>query len=42
MENEDDVPEGDLSGPSTINIRNLSIKCGNCDTYQTLSTIDHY
>jgi len=20
-----------------INIRNLSIKCGNCDTYQTLS-----
>jgi hypothetical protein len=23
--------------PSRINIRNLSIKCGNCDTYQTLS-----
>ena len=23
--------------PSTINIRNLSIKCGNCNTYQTLS-----
>ena len=22
--------------PATINIRNLSIKCGNCDTYQTL------
>jgi len=22
---------------SSINIRNLSIKCGNCDTYQTLS-----
>jgi hypothetical protein len=22
--------------PSTIDIRNLSIKCGNCDTYQTL------
>ena len=21
-----------------IDIRNLSIKCGNCDTYQTLST----
>ena len=20
-----------------INIRNLSIKCGNCDTYQTLT-----
>ena len=26
-----------IAGPSTINIRNLSIKCGNCDTYQTLS-----
>ena len=24
-------------GPSTINIRNLSIKCGHCDTYQTLA-----
>ena len=24
-------------GPSTVNIRNLSIKCGHCDTYQTLS-----
>lgn len=24
--------------PSTINIRNISIKCGNCDTYQTLSS----
>jgi hypothetical protein len=22
--------------PSMINIRNLSIKCGRCDTYQTL------
>ena len=22
---------------STINIRNISIKCGRCDTYQTLS-----
>ena len=21
----------------TINIRNLSVKCGNCDTYQTLA-----
>jgi len=26
-----------MSTTSTINIRNLSIKCGNCDTYQTLS-----
>jgi hypothetical protein len=24
-------------GASTINIRNLSVKCGHCDTYQTLS-----
>ena len=24
-------------GPATINIRNLSIRCGSCDTYQTLS-----
>ena len=26
-----------IAGPSPINIRNLSIKCGHCDTYQTLS-----
>lgn len=26
-----------MSETSMINIRNLSIKCGNCDTYQTLS-----
>ena len=26
-----------MSDPGTINIRNLSIKCGHCDTYQTLS-----
>ncbi len=26
-----------VAEPSAINIRNLSIKCGNCDTYQTLS-----
>ena len=25
---------------STINIRNLSIKCGHCDTYQILSGYD--
>jgi hypothetical protein len=23
---------------STINIRNISVKCGNCDTYQTLAS----
>jgi hypothetical protein len=23
---------------STINIRNMSIKCGNCNTYQTLAS----
>lgn len=26
-----------MDQPSRINIRNISIKCGNCDTYQTLS-----
>ncbi len=26
-----------MNEPSMINIRNLSIKCGNCETYQTLS-----
>ncbi len=26
-----------IAGASTINVRNLSIKCGHCDTYQTLS-----
>jgi len=25
---------------SPINIRNLSIRCGNCDTYQTLSAYE--
>lgn len=25
-------------GPGTINIRNISIKCGNCNTYQTLAS----
>ncbi|MEM7582782.1 MAG: hypothetical protein AAF560_05335, partial [Acidobacteriota bacterium] len=32
-DDEDMLPEG----PGTINIRNLSIRCGHCDTYQTLS-----
>ena len=27
----------DPSEPGMINIRNLSVKCGQCDTYQTLS-----
>ena len=30
-----------MSKPGMINIRNLSIKCGNCDTYQTLSGFRH-
>ncbi len=30
-------PELDPSTPGMVNIRNLSIKCGNCDTYQTLA-----
>jgi hypothetical protein len=25
-----------MAGEEKINIRNISIKCGNCDTYQTL------
>ncbi len=25
------------TGASSINIRNISIKCGNCETYQTLT-----
>ena len=32
-------PEED-GGAEMINIRNLSIKCGNCDTYQTLSRFE--
>jgi len=27
----------DVNRVSTINIRNLSVKCGNCSTYQTLA-----
>ena len=30
----DAVPAG---APGMINVRNLSVKCGNCDTYQTLA-----
>ena len=30
-------PPADDPGLEMINIRNLSIRCGNCDTYQTLS-----
>ncbi len=26
-----------MSEPGFVNIRNFSVKCGNCDTYQTLS-----
>jgi hypothetical protein len=27
-----------MSDSPTVNIRNISIKCGHCDTYQTLSS----
>ena len=30
------TPVDDGGGPATINIRNLSVKCGSCGTYQTL------
>jgi len=33
----DDGGRGRPEHGERINIRNLSIKCGNCDTYQTLS-----
>ncbi len=36
----DGPPAVDGAGLVMINIRNLSIKCGNCDTYQTLSGYD--
>ena len=32
-----DGGEFDPSDPGMINIRDLSVKCGHCDTYQTLS-----
>jgi hypothetical protein len=31
-----DEPALDVTGHATINIRDLSIKCGRCDAYQTL------
>ena len=31
-----DGPAAGGVGPARINIRNLSIQCGNCGTYQTL------
>ncbi len=31
-------PASGEPGDSVINIRNISIKCGNCNTYQTLSS----
>lgn len=34
---EPEAAEFDPSAPGMVNIRNLSIKCGNCDTYQTLA-----
>jgi hypothetical protein len=30
----------DVSGHSPINIRNLSVKCGHCNTYQTLARFE--
>jgi hypothetical protein len=36
----DRPPAASDAAPAMINIRNLSIKCGNCDTYQTLSGFD--
>ena len=30
-----------MSEPEMLNIRNLSIKCGHCNTYQTLSHFEH-
>lgn len=27
-----------MSDPTPVNIRNFSVKCGHCDTYQTLCT----
>ncbi len=35
LQNSPPAPQGALQ-PSTIHIRNLSIKCGHCDTHQTL------
>ena len=32
----DPLPVLDTEGRATINVGNLSIKCGHCDTYQTL------
>ena len=32
----DAAPPEEGPAPSAINIRNLSIRCGNCGTYQTL------
>ena len=33
---DDGSADGGLAGHASINIRNVSIKCGRCDTYQTL------
>ena len=34
------MPPSEPSGFASINIRNLSIKCGHCETYQTLSSYE--
>jgi hypothetical protein len=33
-------PELDVTGHSPVNIRNISIKCGHCNAYQTLSRFE--
>jgi hypothetical protein len=33
-------PSLDVTGHESINIRNISIKCGRCDTYQTLARFE--
>ena len=32
------MPSGEVLMSDAINIRNISIKCGNCNTYQTLTS----
>lgn len=36
MSGPSDSPVADGAGPAMIDIRDLSIRCGNCDDYQTL------
>ncbi len=36
MSDRTEAPPAAVAGPPMVDIRNLSIKCGSCDTYQTL------